>query len=93
MFISEALLNLVIIQNQCIMDMYNYDDYENKLAGWNAEMMRKHGWYAHFVPDDNKYPNSINYHTHGLEDSFGHPDLQICFPLPPKIAQRSLFIL
>ncbi len=53
-------------------------------------MMDKHGWYVHFVPNDDNFPNHINYHTHGLPESFGHPDLQICFPLSTEVAHQIL---
>ena len=55
--------------------------------------MGRHGWYVHFVPNDQHFPNSINYHTHGVLESFGHPDLQICFPLSTEIAHQILSII
>lgn len=45
------------------------------------EDMAMFGWYAHYVPDDDQCPGGINYHTHGLIESYGHKDLQIVFPL------------
>lgn len=64
----------------------NFDDDFLKMDAWAREKMEKFGWFAHFVPNDPEYPNSINYHTHGLEQTFGHPDLQISFPLAPDTA-------
>jgi hypothetical protein len=52
-------------------------------------MMREHGWFAHYVADPNM-PLGVNFHTHGLIESFGHIDLQIVFPLDSRIA-RGLF--
>lgn len=45
--------------------------------------IKKYGWYAHFVPDDDERntPTGINIHTHHLPESFNHPDLQIVFPV------------
>lgn len=63
-----------------------FDDSFAQQLNLEQEMLREHGWYVHFVPDDDKYPNHINFHTHGLEESFNHPDLQICFPLDIKTA-------
>lgn len=54
---------------------------------WADDMMQKHGWYVHFVaPDDG--PTGANYHTHGLQESFEHPDLQIVLNIPEKVAHN-----
>ena len=50
------------------------------------ESMAKYGWVTHAVQDDDDYPYGINIHTHGLKKNFDHPDLQICFPIDPRIA-------
>lgn len=44
--------------------------------------MTDHGWFAHYVSDDPETPFGINYHTHGFQESFGHMDIQFCFPAP-----------
>lgn len=49
------------------------------------------GWYAHFVFDDKTCPFGTNVHTHGLPEKHNHPDLQICFPMPPKQAHAVLW--
>jgi hypothetical protein len=46
------------------------------------EMIKKHGWLAHYVPDEPKAPFHINYHTHGLPVLENHKDLQACIPIP-----------
>ena len=61
-----------------------------ELALHEAECMVKYGWYAHFVDDDSDFPYHVNCHTHGLEKKYGHPDFQICFPLPVEIAHSIL---
>lgn len=44
---------------------------------WQEQMMKKHGWFIHFVYSK----ESLNAHTHGLIETFKHPDLQIVLPL------------
>ena len=46
--------------------------------------MNKFGFITHYVPDDPESPTKVNAHTHGLPESFGHKDIQIVLPLPPK---------
>jgi len=48
--------------------------------------METMGWYAHYVPDAHDCPFGKNYHTHGLPESFNHPDLQICLGMRPETA-------
>lgn len=50
------------------------------------ECMEEYGWYCHHVMHDDGYPNETNVHTHGLPESFGHLDLQICLSLPQETA-------
>jgi len=43
---------------------------------WEEEKIRKHGWFAHFMVDG--LPNGMaDIHTHGIAETFGHPDLQL----------------
>lgn len=53
-----------------------------------AQAMKDIGWYAHYVTDDPGTPFQFNYHTHGFPQKFGHPDIQVCFPVPFDIAHR-----
>ncbi len=50
-----------------------------------AQNMEEDGWYAHYVTDDPVPPFGVNAHTHGFEETFSHPDVQICFPLDTKV--------
>lgn len=50
------------------------------------EQMEKCGWIAHIMEDDPCTPYHFNYHTHGLKESFDHPDLQIVLTLKSEIA-------
>jgi hypothetical protein len=45
-------------------------------------LMKKYGWLVHFVPGSEGVPFGMNIHTHGLLESFGHLDLQICLNMP-----------
>lgn len=58
----------------------------DKVIEREKKNMKEHGWYAHIVLDDPGCPYNYNLHTHGVPGSFGHPDLQICAPLDPKVA-------
>lgn len=50
-----------------------------------AEWMEKHGWYCHVVGDDSDSPTGFNYHTHGMRESFDHPDIQCVLPMNPQV--------
>jgi hypothetical protein len=60
----------------CSMGMEMFKERQNAL-------MEKYGWVADCVRDP-LYPYGMNYHTHGLQN-FGHPDLQVCFPMDFRI--------
>ncbi len=64
------------------------DDRQKELKHWSRVMMLRYGWYVHFVFEDKDFPYGINFHTHGIEDSFAHPDLQICFPIQKEMAHQ-----
>jgi hypothetical protein len=49
-------------------------------------MMEKHGWYAHFVLAEDE-SGVADIHTHGIEQTFGQPDLQVTLPLPTSEAK------
>jgi hypothetical protein len=52
--------------------------------------MARSGWYGHVLQGDGDGPTGFNAHTHGLEDSFGHPDLEIVLPMRLDLATRIL---
>lgn len=52
-----------------------------KLQQMDLDMMDKYGWYAHYVPSGDGTPTGANYHTHGLERSYDHKNIQIILPL------------
>jgi hypothetical protein len=52
------------------------------------EMIKKNGFFAHYVTDPNcRY---VNYHTHGFRKTWDQDDFQIVVLLPPQLA-HSLF--
>ena len=53
---------------------------------WEAENLEKYGFFMQGIVDDPSTPFKFNLHTHGLQECFNHPDLQIVFPLPPDVA-------
>jgi len=59
------------------------------LANWEQENLKKNGFYIHAVPcsDNDKF---MNFHTHGFDRTWDHPDFQMVFPIPPG-AVRSIF--
>jgi len=60
-----------------------------RLRAWEAEMMGKHGWYAHVVGDDDQSPTGFNAHTHGMEAE-GGLDFQVVLPVPAQCAHSIL---
>ncbi|MBP1309215.1 hypothetical protein JOD82_002235 [Paenibacillus sp. 1182] len=51
---------------------------------FKEKCIQKYGFYVDLDPSEGK--DQCNYHTHGVLESFGHLDLQIVFPIDPKIA-------
>jgi hypothetical protein len=51
---------------------------------FHEDSMREYGFYIHFVFDDCDSPNHCNIHTHGIKESFNHPDFQICVNPGPQ---------
>lgn len=48
--------------------------------------IERYGFAIHAVFGDLSTPYNINIHTHGLEESYGHIDLQICVPITQDVA-------
>lgn len=46
------------------------------------ELFDKFGWIIHMVANDD---GSLNAHTHGLPEKYGHIDLQIALNMPPNV--------
>jgi hypothetical protein len=59
----------------------------------DAATIAKFGWCGHYVFDDVDSPTGLNIHTHGLRESYGHPDLQIVLPLAEWVAHAILINL
>lgn len=61
---------------------------------WERDCVAKHGWYAHFVTDDDPgSPTGFNCHTHGLSETLGCLDLQIVFPMDPTLAHQFMSMM
>jgi hypothetical protein len=59
----------------------------------DAAAIATFGWCGHYVYDDDESPTGLNVHTHGLLESFGHPDFQIVLPLAERVAHAILITL
>ena len=64
---------------------------EDEVRAREAQMMKDVGWYAHYVHDEPSSPFNINYHTHGLDVTFKHKDLQACLPAQPQMLHEIIF--
>lgn len=45
------------------------------------QWLKEHGFYWHYIPTTEHTVPLANAHTHGLKESFDHPDLQITAPV------------
>jgi len=52
-----------------------------------------HGWIGHYVPERDEDKPGRNFHTHGFDETWGHPDFQITMPLEPTVAHALFWIL
>ncbi|MFX1704982.1 DUF4262 domain-containing protein [Chitinophaga sp. CC14] len=54
----------------------------------DQQLLTEYGWYCHLERDEkpHHYPYGINIHTHGIQENFNHPDLQICFDINLELA-------
>ncbi len=53
------------------------------VKAWEEDMMEENGWFIHMVgSEDPETETGFNAHTHGLEKTFNHLNLQIIVPLP-----------
>lgn len=57
------------------------------MGKWENKQVGKHGFYIHYVPHNKK---AVNIHTHGLDATYQHPDLQIVLPLQKEVAATIL---
>lgn len=53
------------------------------LEAWEDAALKTHGWYTHYVTGG-------RCHTHGLPEKYGHPDLELVFPLSVDAAHAVL---
>jgi hypothetical protein len=60
------------------------------LPAWEREQMKKSGFYAHMVQEEDGY---LNAHTHGFEETWGHTDVQVVLPIPGKTIMHIFWTL
>lgn len=60
-------------------------DILEKMGQVHGDMLAKHGFYVHYVPNDPQTDPGVNAHTHGFEETWGHVDFQIVLPLNPEM--------
>ena len=74
----------------CGKDLSNHDAFcihdekqPEDMVKWEDSMIEQYGFYIHYVPDtENEY---VDCHTHGLTQSFDHPELQIVLSIPAAV--------
>jgi Domain of unknown function (DUF4262) len=65
-------------------------EIRRRMRKFEADSMREYGFYAHAVADDPEGSGMCNVHTHGLTESFKHPDLQIVLPIETTVFMHVL---
>ena len=71
-------------KNNCEWEVCKYG--MKAVEAQEKEKMKKYGWISHLIVGG----HTADLHTHGIAESFGHLDLQICLPIDPKIGQSIL---
>lgn len=52
------------------------------------ELLKETGFFCHGVMgDEENSPSGYNFHTHGLPETYDHPNIQIVYPIPPDVFQ------
>ena len=57
----------------------------DELKKREADCIKRLGWFAHLVMNDDRCPSGVNAHTHNLKEAYGHKDIQICLNIPPNV--------
>lgn len=53
------------------------------MGKWENEQINKHGYCIHYVP---RGEEQVDFHTHGVSNTYQHPDFQIVLPLQKEVA-------
>ncbi|WP_186786219.1 DUF4262 domain-containing protein [Paenibacillus agilis] len=64
---------------------------ERKKAMKMATAIAEMGWRADIVPASEYDGIHANYHTHGLQENFGHIDFQVVLPIDPSKTHAVMF--
>lgn len=75
---------------QAIAEGASEEEASEKYRQWEEEKLAEFGWIVHFVGDDSDSPTRLNIHTHGLQENYNHPDLQIVLGIPQQVVQPIL---
>lgn len=82
---NDFLKDIKEIEGVCKCDYcLNPEKAEKQEKVW----MEENGWFSHVIEGDPGSPTTFNLHTHGLPHTYKHLDLQIVYPLDPKLAQN-----
>ena len=66
---------------------------KDEIIKQREQMMKAHGWIVDAVIDnDCESGTGHNIHTHGIEENYGHLDLQCILPINKKVA-HSIFCI
>lgn len=66
----------------------------DELSAREDRSMAVWGYYIHYVTSDPEVgPGLANIHTHGIGETWGHPEFQVVVPIPPDVATAILDVL
>ncbi|MDB4330208.1 DUF4262 domain-containing protein [bacterium] len=64
-------------KKECPCEICNGTSFE-EIEKQQEQYLKDCGFYVHYVPgEDEDSPTGVNIHTHGIQESFDHPDFQI----------------
>lgn len=66
-------------KNQC--KCFYCTHTQEEIEQVHKESLKKFGYWVDGLMNDFRCPYGFNFHTHGLPESFQHPDIQICLPI------------
>lgn len=63
---------------EALQEGISHDEALERSRIRDAHFIEQMGWVAHVITDE---PTA---HTHGLEETYAHPDIQVWLPAPPR---------
>lgn len=75
-----------------MMDDRIYERRVEVVKQKEMEMMKKYGWIVHYIfpTEESEEPQMVNIHTHGLQESYNHLDIQMTLPVDQATAHGVL---